>query len=539
MKKTPIALRAEIRKNTLQREEDCVTHLLERSTLDHTTRNAIRQDAYELVALARKDSSGYGMLDAFMQEFGLSNKEGVALLCIAEALLRIPDSATADKLIAEKVADGNWRKHLGSSPSVFVNASTWGLMLTGSIITLDTQNEDKHWHDALANRLGEPIVRQAMLQAMRILGKQFVMGRSIDEALTQSAHEDNSVYSFDMLGEGARTQGQAQQYYEAYENAIHAIGKQNTSDDPRHNNGISIKLSALHPHYNYKKHQRMLVELYPRVLSLAQLAKHYRMGLSIDAEESHRLELNLDIFEALLQENTLSDWNGLGFVLQAYQKRAPLIADWLIRVATRNTQKINVRLVKGAYWDAEIKHAQEQGFKDYPVFTKKNHTDLSYQICAHILLQSQDHIFPQFATHNAYTIALIHALSKNKQHEMQRLHGMGQHLYQKREVKYPCATSVRIYAPVGAHKDLLPYLVRRLLENGANSSFVNRFLDEKTPIENLTQDVEENIRHSNTYRHPKIPLPQDIFQHSHLPRENAEGIDLRASLKIAKFQRCL
>ncbi len=503
-------------------EDLCVASLLKQ--IKHPLEDL--EFAVELIQISRQQKVKGG-LDAFLLEFGLSNTEGVALMCLAEALLRIPDAATADELIAEKLLQGNWQQHLGHSESLFVNASSWGLLLTGKFIRFEYSQEN--WVQKLLARLGEPVLREAMLQAMRIMAKQYVLGADIQRAHARSRtyYPPNTRFSFDMLGEAARTQTDAQRFFESYRQAINYIGENNTEVDPHNANGISIKLSALHPRYEVNQRTRVLEELYPRLLELAQLAHHFNLGFNIDAEESERLEISLDLFSRLANEPTLSNWRGLGFVLQAYQKRAPKVAEYLIALAKQTQRHFMIRLVKGAYWDREIKYAQENGYEDYPVFTRKVNTDLSYLLCAQLLLAEQDAIFPQFATHNAHTLASIYQLAKGKNFEFQRLHGMGDILYETflKEHDVP----IRVYAPVGIHKDLLPYLVRRLLENGANSSFVNRFLDKKTPANQLVFNVEEKVKtnkKNSSYRHPSIPLPKFLYKDAQFPRLNSIGVDL-------------
>lgn len=521
-------IRFEIRRHLYTDETECVETLLSANQIDKSCSDKILSDARQLVERSRVNRHGSGTLDAFLQEFGLTNKEGVALMCLAESLLRVPDTETADKLIVEKISTGDWKKHLGHSNSIFVNVSTWALMLTGKIIHIEEFGKDNHWYEGMLNRIGEPIIRNALLQAMKILGGQYVLGRTVSEAMENGRKENTpeTRFSFDMLGEGARTKKDAKKYLEAYMSAIHILGKESGDKDVTRSNGISIKLSALHPRYEALKYDRVMNELYPTLVKLAMTAKKYNIGLNIDAEEASRLDISLTLFERLAKEECLAGWEGLGFVLQAYQKRSTFVAEWLITLAKETKRKIMVRLVKGAYWDSEIKHAQESGFDDYPVYTRKVNTDLSYQICAQILLGAQHYIFPQFATHNAHTIACIKHLAKNKSYEFQRLHGMGHVLFEElnrdSEEPYP----VRVYAPVGAHKDLLPYLMRRLLENGANSSFVNRFLDDSTPVEDLIRDVVYVAEHNKAYRHPKIPMPGQIFMNSDFPRKNSKGIDL-------------
>ncbi|GMG88094.1 bifunctional proline dehydrogenase/L-glutamate gamma-semialdehyde dehydrogenase PutA [Biformimicrobium ophioploci] len=525
-------LRERVRDYLHADENQCVSELLTTRRPSDSQRSEILKKSRDLVHKSREHRSKRGMLDAFLQQFGLSNKEGVALMCLAESLLRVPDADTADKLIAEKVHSGDWSSHRGQSDSLFVNASTWGLMLTGGIVELDPDITEtpSHWMKRLVSRMGEPMVRTSMMQAMKIMGGQYVLGRTIEEALKRGPAENvpGTRFSFDMLGEGARTMADAKRYFDAYMDAIEVIGKSNNKSNVADANGISIKLSALHPRYSYLQRERVMVELLPMVKALCAAAARHDMGLNIDAEEADRLDISLDIFEALARDNDLAGWQGLGFVLQAYQKRAPRVAEWLIALGRETQRKLMVRLVKGAYWDSEIKHAQEMGLTDYPVYTRKCHTDLSYQVCAQILLEAPDAIYPQFATHNAYTVGLILELAGNRDDfEFQRLHGMGHLLYAQIEAVQGRQLPVRVYAPVGAHKDLLPYLVRRLLENGANSSFVNRFMDEKTPVDELVQDTIKLSEACDPYRHPQIPVPADIYiGHEPLPRKNAKGLEL-------------
>lgn len=530
-------LRATIRSHTHSDEPTVVAQLLQESTLNSAHREAVRNQAIDLVQRCRAKSHKAGTLDAFLQEFGLSNNEGIALMCLAESLLRVPDKETADRLIAEKILSGDWASHKGQSGSRFVNASVWGLMLTGRVVTLedDITGDTASWVKRLVSSLGEPVVRKAVLQAMRIMGGQYVLGRSIEEAIQKGVADNhpNTRFSFDMLGEGARTDADALRYFDAYADAIGRIMATESRQSVVAANGISVKLSALHPRYEFRQKQRVMAELLPRVKALALKAKSGGIGFSIDAEECDRLDISLDIFEALARDEALAGWDGLGFVLQAYQKRATHVARWLVALAAATGRRLMVRLVKGAYWDGEIKHAQEQGMPDYPVFTRKCHSDLSYQVCAQILLASQEEIFPQFATHNAHTVAMIRELTQNGQeYEFQRLHGMGHLLYDEVVDENPNA-SVRVYAPVGNHQDLLPYLVRRLLENGANSSFVNRFLDAQVAPEALLRDPVEETSSHRVARHSGIPVPRQIYDSADQPWVNAVGIDLADPLAVA------
>ena len=530
------ALRHKIRHTTHQDEHQTVTQLLHCNPLSATLRETILQDSRQLVRDCRADKLSSGTLDAFLLEFGLSNSEGVALMCLAEALLRVPDALTADRLIAEKIQAGNWNSHRGKSKSLFVNASTWGLMLTGQLVSLDAEitEDTDNWIKRLTATMGEPVIRTAVMQAMKIMGGQYVLGRSIAEGLKRGAkyNDTETRFSFDMLGEGARTDADAVNYLNAYASAIDSIGQTSSGSEVDSANGISVKLSALHPRYYYAQYQQVMDELLPRIKQLCVQAAKYNIGLSIDAEESYRLDISLDIFAALARDTDLQGWQGLGFVLQAYQKRAPDTAKWLIGLARETNRRLMVRLVKGAYWDAEIKHAQELGLASYPVFTRKANTDLCYQHCAGILFDAEDAVYPQFATHNAYTATMILSLAGERQFEFQRLHGMGHILYSQLKKRFSeRQIPVRVYAPIGNHRDLLPYLVRRLLENGANSSFVNRFLDSQTPVEELLEDTREQVTRVFPYQHRGIAVPPEMFTAAGEQRHNALGIDLDSPLQ--------
>ncbi len=526
-------------------EKKCVENLLHATELTTGERNRLVDRARRLVEKSRDESDNQGTMDYFLQEFDLSNKEGVALMCLAESLLRVPDGATADKLISEKISAGKWSDHKGHSESTFVNASTWGLMLTGGFVDLgyDVKGDTDNWFKSFIKKAGEPVVRTAIMQAMRIMGGQYVLGRNIDEAISRGKKENSAQtrFSFDMLGEGARTIADAERYFEAYKEAITEIGTQNDQSDPYSASGISVKFSALHPRYEMSHHDMVMDIMVPRILELAILAKEKNLGFTIDAEEADRLDISLDIFEKLARAEILRDWDGLGIVVQAYQKRAPYVIDWLKTLGRELGRKFMVRLVKGAYWDSEIKHAQEMGLNDYPVYTRKPSTDLSYQVCAERLMAARDVFYPQYATHNAYSVALILELA-NKwnvgavEFEFQRLHGMGHLLYDIVRENTDIDFNIRVYAPVGAHKDLLPYLVRRLLENGANSSFVNRFMDKDVTVEDLMQDTIKLVENKNPKRHSMIPLPKDILSHTMreaYPRNNAIGFELSDPLEIA------
>ncbi len=495
-----------------------------------SVRQKIHETAAELVAAVRRDKAKEGGMDAFLQQYDLSSEEGVLLMCIAEALLRIPDADTADKLIADKITSADWKEHVGESDSLFVNASTWGLMLTGQLLKMDSVagKNPVQLLGKLAGRAGEPVVRTAMRQAMRIMGHQFVMGRTIEEALQRSVDKSNRAYrhSFDMLGEAALTRADAQRYFDAYFDAITAIGKgpQEPAADIFGTASISVKLSALHPAYTYMKHDSVLDELVPSVLALAKHARDCGIALTVDAEESERLEISLEIFEAVYRDTTLGDYEGFGLAVQTYQRRASDVVRFLQAMAEDAGRRIPVRLVKGAYWDTEIKHAQEEGLSSFPVFTRKEYTDVSYLACARQALAAGKAIYPQFATHNAHTLASVlrHAGSR-RDYEFQRLHGMGEELYSQvidpERFGRPC----RVYAPVGSHEDLLPYLVRRLLENGANTSFVNRIVDEDIDIEEIIADPIETAKAHDYEPHPQIASPVALFGEE---RRNSSGINL-------------
>ena len=488
----PDVLRAQMRERALWPEDQAVNRLLRGLELTGGARDRAVAVAMALVEGARARRDERPFLDAFLQEFGLSNQEGIALMCIAEALLRIPDDATADRLIAEQLATGDWSAHAGKSESLFVNASTWGLMLTGGILELDPtiKADAAAWVRKLTRKAGEPLVRLAVRRAMRIIGGEFVVGRSIEEALARSARESElGLCSFDMLGEGARTLKDAERYLESYRQAIEVIGGAGVGRAPHQRSSISIKLSALEPRYTPLQHERVMRRLVPKAILLARRAAKYGIELTVDAEEAERLDLSLDVIEALARDTATRDWPGLGLAVQAYSKRALDVIDWVAATARSSGRRMTVRLVKGAYWDSEIKRSQERGLEGYPVYTRKVTTDVSYLACAGRLFSQLDVILPQFATHNAHSIASILELAPpGCVYEFQRLHGMGRLLYAEAARQIPRFPPVRVYAPVGEHKDLLAYLVRRLLENGANTSFVNRFMDEQVPVAEIVRD---------------------------------------------------
>lgn len=529
------ALRQAITDGWLRDETSCVRSLLEQARLPEPEQAQVQAIAADLVRRVRVRAKDQGAIEAFMRQYDLGSEEGVLLMCVAEALLRIPDQETADKLIRDKLGDADWARHLGGSDSVLVNASTWGLMLTGKLVTLNdaTRADPPGAFKRLIGKMGEPVIRLATRQAMKIMGHQFVMGRTIDEALARSHKGDNANYrySFDMLGEGALTMTDALRYLEDYKRAIHTIGRDNQAHgggeggDVTTAHGISIKLSALYPRYEHAKRERVLRDMVPAILELALLARSYGIGCTVDAEECDRLELSLDIIEAVVSDPALAGWEGFGIVVQAYQKRTPYTIDYLADLARRIGHKLQVRLVKGAYWDAEIKRAQIEGLESYPVFTRKQNTDVSYLACAKRLFGHSDAIYPMFATHNAHTIAAIKVIAAGRTYEHQKLHGMGDDLYAEvipaDRLNVPC----RVYAPVGSHEDLLPYLVRRLLENGANSSFVNRVTDESVAIDELIRNPVAAVESFTSIPHAKIPLPRELLRSQNHDRTNSMGIN--------------
>lgn len=526
-------------------EPVCVPPLVEAARLPEALREPVRALAHELVTGLRATRTRSSGVDALMKEFSLSSQEGVALMCLAEALLRVPDKATADRLIRDKLADGDWRAHIGNSPSLFVNAATWGLLITGRLVSTSSAEGLSSALTRLVARGGEPLIRKGMDLAMRMLGEQFVTGRDIDEALRRGReHEKQGYrYSFDMLGEAAMTAMDAERYFRDYERAIQAIGLASKGRGVVDGNGISVKLSALHPRYTWSQRERVLAELLPKLKTLCLQAKRHDIGLNIDAEEADRLDISLDLLEALALDDALAGWTGLGFVVQAYQKRAPYVLDFVIDLARRSGQRMMVRLVKGAYWDAEIKRAQIDGLAGYPVYTRKVYTDVSYLACARKLLAARDVIYPQFATHNAHSLAAIFHLAaadgrawQPGDYEFQCLHGMGEPLYDQIVGRADRHRLVRIYAPVGSHETLLAYLVRRLLENGANTSFVNRIVDERVPVEELIADPVEQAAPLAGAPHPRIALPADLFG---ALRTNSAGIDLASEPVRARIAAAL
>ncbi|WP_144961303.1 trifunctional transcriptional regulator/proline dehydrogenase/L-glutamate gamma-semialdehyde dehydrogenase [Pseudomonas oryzihabitans] len=535
-------------------EEELLPLLLEQARLPAAQAKATHELAHRIAEKLRnaKGATGRsGMVQSLLREFSLSSQEGVALMCLAEALLRIPDKGTRDALIRDKISTGNWQPHLGNSPSLFVNAATWGLLLTGRLVSTHNEAGLTSSLNRLIGKSGEPVIRKGVDMAMRLMGEQFVTGETIAEALANASKFEAKGfrYSYDMLGEAALTEADARRYLASYEQAIHSIGKASHGRGIYEGPGISIKLSALHPRYSRAQYDRVMSELYPRLLELTLLAKRYDIGLNIDAEEADRLEISLDLLERLSFEPQLAGWNGIGFVIQAYQKRCPLVIDYLIDLARRSRRRLMIRLVKGAYWDSEIKRAQVEGLEGYPVYTRKVYTDVAYLACARKLLAAPESIYPQFATHNAHTLAAIYQLGGQNyypgQYEFQCLHGMGEPLYEQvvgsvkdGKLARPC----RIYAPVGTHETLLAYLVRRLLENGANTSFVNRIADHSISLDELVADPVVQIEQQSTNEgaiglpHPRIPHPSALYG---AERCNSSGLDLSSEHRLGSLSAAL
>ena len=544
-------LRAAITASTRTPEPQLMPALLEQARLAPAAEQAAQVLALRIARGVReraRESGRAGLVQGLLQEFALSSNEGVALMCLAEALLRIPDGATRDALIRDKIGSGNWQSHLGNSPSLFVNAATWGLLVTGRLVATHSDLGLGAALRRLVGRGGEPLIRKGVDMAMRVMGEQFVTGQTIAQALVnaRSREAEGFRYSYDMLGEAALTARDAQAYLASYETAIHAIGAASAGRGIYAGPGISIKLSALHPRYSRAQVERVEAELYPRLLQLAQLAHRYGIGLNLDAEEADRLELSLDLLERLCFEPSLAGWNGIGFVIQAYQKRCPALIDWLIDLARRSQRRLMIRLVKGAYWDSEIKRAQLDGLAGYPVYTRKVYTDVAYLVCARKLLGAPAQIYPQFATHNAHTLAAVYTMAGSAwhtgQYEFQCLHGMGEPLYEQvvgavadGKLDRPC----RIYAPVGTHDTLLAYLVRRLLENGANTSFVNRIASNDIALEELVEDPVRSVEAMAAsdgavgLPHPAIVLPAQLYG---VARLNSAGLDLASETTLAALE---
>jgi len=506
-------------------ERTALAAALASKPLSQQDRDAVRVEAESLVRAARKAANRQGVVESFLQEFSLSTREGLALMCLAEALLRTPDEETRDRLIAEKIASADWASHAGKSDSVLVNASTWSLMLTGKLIDPDEEarNDLPGFIKKLAGRLGEPVIRRAVGAAVRIMGEQFVLGATIEKAIRR-AKADDFVCSFDMLGEGARTDADADRYEKAYADAIKVVGRHAADEGPERGHGVSVKLSALSPRYEARQAERVMTDLYPRIQRLAVMAADVNINLTLDAEEADRLAISLELLDRLAREPGLGAWRGLGLAVQAYQKRGPQTIEAVAQIARSTGRRLMVRLVKGAYWDSEVKRAQVAGLEGYPVYTTKAATDVSYLVCARTLLGAAPHLYGQFATHNAHTLAAVRLMASQMglAPEFQRLHGMGEALYAAAHDRYG-DFPLRVYAPVGSHEDLLPYLVRRLLENGANTSFVHALLDEKTPVDRVVVDPITAVEAAGAGPHPRIPLPRDLYGPA---RRNSMGLDL-------------
>ncbi len=525
-------------RNKFRDERAVVAELLANPGLSLAERADVLRDAIALVDQARASQKKQGVVESFLQEFSLGTREGLALMCLAEALLRTPDADTRDRLIAEKIGSADWASHLGQSDSLFVNASTWGLMLTGKLVDADEEAKTdlSGFLKRIAGRLGEPVIRQAVATAVKIMGEQFVVGRTIEAALKRSDRE-GWLCSFDMLGEGARTVADAERYEKIYADAIEAVGKTAKGQGPEAGHGVSVKLSALSPRYQAVQEDRVWEELYPRILRLALIAAKYDINYTIDAEEADRLALSLKLLERLAREPELGDWKGLGLAVQAYQKRTTETVQKLAELARSSGRRLMVRLVKGAYWDTEIKLAQVNGRTDYPVFTTKPATDLNYLVCAKALIEASPYIYAQFATHNAHTLAAVRRMARDRNVtiEHQRLHGMGEALYDAAHEAWADEhVIVRAYAPVGGHEELLPYLVRRLLENGANSSFVHALLDERVPAAAVAADPITAVE-AQPDRHPRIPVPMNIYG----DRQNSLGRDYSQSADRERHAKAL
>ncbi|OEE61505.1 bifunctional proline dehydrogenase/L-glutamate gamma-semialdehyde dehydrogenase [Enterovibrio norvegicus FF-454] len=505
-------------------ESTLLQSLIPLATPSAQERSEAEARATELIERVRADKKAVQMIDALLLEYSLDTREGILLMCLAEALMRVPDKKTADALIRDKLGVADWKAHLKGSDSLFVNASTWGLMLTGKVVNLDEREEGgpSKVINRFVNKMSEPVIRQAMHQAMKVMGHQFVLGRNINEALDNGKplRQKGFSYSFDMLGEAALTTQDAQKYLNDYMQAIETVA-QHLQVGGAPTPSVSIKLSALHPRYEVANEDRVLSEMFDTVLGLLKRARELNVAITIDAEEADRLELSLKLFEKLFTHEDIKGWGQFGLVVQAYSKRALPVIVWLAALARENNTKIPMRLVKGAYWDSEIKLSQQNGLPGYPVYTRKEGTDVAYLACARFLLSQHVSglIFPQFASHNAQTVAAIHAMACHDDYEFQRLHGMGDALYAHAHAMF--GQSVRIYAPVGSHKDLLPYLVRRLLENGANSSFVHRLVDARCPVSDLTSHPVDMLASRPTLHNPRIPMPNEIFGES---RRNSKGV---------------
>ncbi|MFT6153081.1 MAG: RHH-type proline utilization regulon transcriptional repressor/proline dehydrogenase [Bermanella sp.] len=519
-------------------EDLAVEYILPSAEVNLRARSRAWDRARKIVLQIRNDQQGNGLVEALLNEYSLSSAEGVVLMCLAEALLRVPDKRTQDKLISDKLSKGQWSSHLGNSESLFVNASSWGLLLTGGLVNYADQRNKFGFLKKTLGKVGEPVIRKAMNIAMKVMGQQFVMGETIEDAVQRAEDKERKgyVYSYDMLGEGARTQKDADAYFSAYAESIKVIGEAAKGKGPRRSPGISVKLSAIHPRYEFSHRNRVMAEIPAKLKELCLLAKKYDIGLTVDAEESERLNISLDIIEKVFSDHDLSGWNGFGLAVQSYQKGAIFVIDWLRELTQKVGRKMMVRLVKGAYWDTEIKNTQKEGYEHFPVFTRKSSTDVSYHACANRLLDYRDTIYPQFATHNAYTAAVILELAGDDKEgfEFQCLHGMGDSLYD--QIVTVENIQCRIYAPVGEHEDLLAYLVRRLLENGANSSFVNAIVDDTRPVESLLEDPVERTQRLKHKYNEQIQKPLELYGKE---RDNSKGIDLTDINQITPLKASL
>lgn len=517
-------------------ESQWLEQLLPLATPTTEEKSAITNQTTKLIEAIRADKKSIQMIDALLLEYSLDTQEGILLMCLAEALMRIPDAATADALIKDKLSVADWKSHLKNSDSVFVNASTWGLMLTGKVVGLGEQGTQSPSQavNRLVNKFSEPVIRKAMYQAMKIMGHQFVRGRTIEEAQKNGRpmRDKGFTYSFDMLGEAALTTADANKYFKDYLMAIEAVGRETYGNDTSPAPSVSIKLSALHPRYEVANEERVMTELYETLMQLLKRAIEVDVAITIDAEEADRLELSLKLFEKIYRSDLVKGWGKFGLVVQAYSKRALPVLVWLNALAKEQGDLIPLRLVKGAYWDSEIKWSQQAGYENYPVYTRKEATDVAYLACARFLLSEgvRGNIFPQFASHNAHTVTAIAVMAQHKDFEFQRLHGMGDSLYNHVMEKY--GQPVRIYAPVGSHADLLPYLVRRLLENGANSSFVHRLVDARCPISELTHHPVDALTSFATLNNDKIPMPSGIFPE----RKNSYGVNIDIESEAKPFE---
>ncbi|EGR1141966.1 TPA: bifunctional proline dehydrogenase/L-glutamate gamma-semialdehyde dehydrogenase PutA [Vibrio parahaemolyticus] len=517
-------------------ESQWLEQLLPLATPTAEEKSAITNQTTKLIEAIRADKKSIQMIDALLLEYSLDTQEGILLMCLAEALMRIPDAATADALIKDKLSVADWKSHLKNSDSVFVNASTWGLMLTGKVVGLGEQGTQSPSQavNRLVNKFSEPVIRKAMYQAMKIMGHQFVRGRTIEEAQKNGRpmRDKGFTYSFDMLGEAALTTADANKYFKDYLMAIEAVGRETYGNDTSPAPSVSIKLSALHPRYEVANEERVMTELYETLMQLLKRAIEVDVAITIDAEEADRLELSLKLFEKIYRSDLVKGWGKFGLVVQAYSKRALPVLVWLNALAKEQGDLIPLRLVKGAYWDSEIKWSQQAGYENYPVYTRKEATDVAYLACARFLLSEgvRGNIFPQFASHNAHTVTAIAVMAQHKDFEFQRLHGMGDSLYNHVMEKY--GQPVRIYAPVGSHADLLPYLVRRLLENGANSSFVHRLVDARCPISELTHHPVDALTSFATLNNDKIPMPSGIFPE----RKNSYGVNIDIASEAKPFE---